>query len=59
MRSAELIAVGAHDIGDFQGWPHGKGGLGFRIDGERQQIQRAGGGADCGRGQTKITSRRR
>jgi hypothetical protein len=26
---AELLAVGAHNIGDFQGWPHGWSGLGF------------------------------
>jgi hypothetical protein len=40
MRSAELVAVGAHDIGDFQGRPHERGcGLGFGIDdGQRQQI---------------------
>jgi hypothetical protein len=32
--------VGAHDIGDFQGRPHGRGcGLGLGInDGQRQQI---------------------
>ena len=40
MRSAELLAVGAHDIGDFQGRPHERGsGLGLGIDdGQRQQI---------------------
>jgi len=24
MRLAKLVAVGAHDVGDFQGRPHGK-----------------------------------
>ncbi len=60
MRLAKLVAVGAHDIGDFQDRPHGKGGLGFWInDGQREQIQRAGGGADRGRGQTEIARRGR
>ena len=55
MRLAELVAVGAHDIGDFQSRPHGSSGLGFGIDdGQRQQIQGAGCGADCSRGQTQI-----
>jgi hypothetical protein len=50
MRLAKLIAVGAHDIGDFQERPHGRGsGLGFGID-DGQQIQWAGGGTDGGRG---------
>jgi len=40
MRSAELLAVSAHDIGDFQCRPHRRGsGLGFGIDdGQWQQI---------------------
>jgi hypothetical protein len=60
MRSAELVAVGAHDIGDFQGRPHRRGGLGFGInDGQREQIQGAGRSADRGRGKAEITGRGR
>ena len=32
MRLAKLVAVGAHDVGDFQGRPHGKAALGFWIN---------------------------
>ena len=40
MRLAKLVAVGAHDVGDFQGWPHWRRGLGFWINnGQREQIQ--------------------
>jgi hypothetical protein len=59
MHLAKLVAMSAHDIGDFQRRPHGAG-LGFWInDGQREQIQGAGDGADRGGGQTEITSRGR
>jgi hypothetical protein len=39
VRLVKLGAVGAHDIGDFQRWPHWRRGLGFWISkGQRQQI---------------------
>ena len=57
MRPAKLVAMGAHNIGDFQCRPHGSAGLGFGGGGQRQQIQGAGGGADRGRSQAQIASR--
>lgn len=38
MLSAELLAVGAYNIGDFQARPHGRGyALGFVIDDRQRQ----------------------
>ena len=55
MRLAKLVAVGAHNVGDFQGWPHRRRGLGFWINnGQREQIQRAGSGANRRRSQPEI-----
>jgi len=55
MRLAKLGAVGAHDVGDFQGWPHWRRGLDFWINnGQRKQIQRAGSGANRRRSQPEI-----
>ena len=48
VRLAKLLAVGTHDVRDFECRPHREpGGLRLRIeDGIREQIQRAGRGAD-------------
>ena len=53
MRLAKLVAMGAHDIGDFQCRSHQN--LLLRIDDrEGEEIQGAGCGADCIAGQAKI-----
>ena len=55
MRLAKLGAVGAHDVGDFQGWPHWRRGLGFWSSNEqREQIQRAGSGTNRRRSKPEI-----
>jgi hypothetical protein len=55
MRSAKLIAMGAHNIGDFECRTH-QGALTLRVrSGIGQQIQWAGRGTDRMRGQAQVT----
>ena len=59
MHLAELAAVCAHNVGNFQGRPH-EGGSHLRLrnkDGIRKQIQWAGRGTDRVGGQTKVAGR--
>jgi hypothetical protein len=54
MRSAKLIAMGAHNIGDFECRTH-HGALTLRVrSGIGQQIQWAGRGTDRMRGQAQV-----
>ena len=57
---AKLVAMGAHNIGDFQCGPQQTGAaLLLRIkDGVREQIQWAGSGADGAGRQAKVACRR-
>lgn len=60
MPPAKLVAMGAHNIGDFQRGPHEKDGallLGIN-DGVREEIQWAGCGADGTGSQAKVACRR-
>ena len=60
MCPAKLVAMGAHNVGDFQWGPHKPdAALLLRIkDGVREQIQWAGGGADGAGSQAKVACRR-